>query len=500
MTDRRLLALFAALWSAIAIACVVRYQGWTADDFYITYRYAENLAHGRGFVYNAGERVFGLTDPGLGLLLGLLRFVTRAPVEWLASALFAAALVGIALLFLRQGAAAGRRVETAAGGSLLLLSSFLWINNGAAAPLALLLLLAAAALADRRPPVSCYLAGCLAGCAVWVRPDSGVGVALLAVLLLLATRRLPWRFAVAALAVAALGALCAASYFGTALPNTLGAKIEMAEANPDAAAGPERFWGRATTPLERHFGPYWLLVVAAGGVGLWPLAQDGGRLGRLLALHGGALAAIYPALGVPFFNWYILVPVIALLYGAAFSVGGAVRGVIRQLGGRWWSAWTGAAAGALLLLLLLGGFLNAAWAQYATFAPPERLTTYRTAAEWLRRNSRPDDSLAYVEIGVLGYYSQRRLEDLMGLVTPRVLPYVARNDVEGAFRTKPTDFVIFHSRGRMAPVVFAPWFPIAYEEVAHFKDAGFRGGKLVIYRRRPGAPIPPATPPAAPSP
>ena len=67
--DRRLLALFSLSWSTIAAACILRYRGWTVDDFYITYRYAGNLAAGRGFVFNPGERVFGLTDPGLGLAL-----------------------------------------------------------------------------------------------------------------------------------------------------------------------------------------------------------------------------------------------------------------------------------------------------------------------------------------------------------------------------------------------------------------------------------------------
>ena len=33
------------------------------DDAYITYRYARNLATGRGFVYNPGEAVMGTTAP-----------------------------------------------------------------------------------------------------------------------------------------------------------------------------------------------------------------------------------------------------------------------------------------------------------------------------------------------------------------------------------------------------------------------------------------------------
>jgi hypothetical protein len=478
--DRRLFLVLALLWSAFAAACVVRYQSWTVDDFYITYRYAENLAAGSGFVYNPGERVFGLTDPGLGLLLALLRFVTRVPVEWLASVLFAGSLVGTVLLLLRGGAQVGRRAEMAAGGSLVLLSSFIWLHNGAAAPLTLCLLLAAAALADTRP----WAAGCLAGLAVWIRPDAGVGVAILACLLLLETRRLPWRFAVGAGLVIVLGALSAAAWFGSFVPNTLGAKLEMAGANPSSAAGAERFWARGAIPFRYHFGPAWLLPFGIGVAGLWPLAQHGGRPGRFLVLLGGALAIVYPALGVPFFSWYILIPLIALLYGVAFCIGGIVRALVQELGGVRWVRIAGACAAVCLLALVLAGFFQAAWSQFLTFNPPGRLRAYKQAAEWLRQTSQPGDTIAYVEIGVLGYYSDRPIDDLMGLVTPRNRPFVASNDIVGAFLTKPSTYVIFHPRGRMGPILQAPWFRAAYKPVAHFRDEEPPGGRLMVFRRR----------------
>ena len=43
------------------------------DDAPITYRYAENLAAGHGFVYNIGERILGTSTPLYTLLLAGLR-------------------------------------------------------------------------------------------------------------------------------------------------------------------------------------------------------------------------------------------------------------------------------------------------------------------------------------------------------------------------------------------------------------------------------------------
>ena len=49
------------------------------DDAFITFRYAENIAAGHGFVYNVGERVLGVTTPLFTLLLAALAWL-RLPV------------------------------------------------------------------------------------------------------------------------------------------------------------------------------------------------------------------------------------------------------------------------------------------------------------------------------------------------------------------------------------------------------------------------------------
>jgi hypothetical protein len=51
---------------------------------------------------------------------------------------------------------------------------------------------------------------------------------------------------------------------------------------------------------------------------------------------------------------------------------------------------------------------------------------------WLRENTSEHSTIATPEIGALGYFSQRRVVDLTGLVTPQMAPYLEREAPEDA--------------------------------------------------------------------
>ncbi|HVF60056.1 MAG TPA: hypothetical protein VNJ70_09640 [Thermoanaerobaculia bacterium] len=469
-----------ALWGLLAALFVLHLDGRAQDDLYITYRYARNLADGDGFVFNSGERVFGLSEPGLGLLLGAVHAATGGDLPRLGSVVYAAALMALAVLLLLDTRA---RAPAALGGTLILASSYVWTNHGSAATL-VLALLAAAALASRRRPA---LAGLLAGAAAWCRPDALAGAALLGLLVWWEERRFPRRYALAAGAVIAAGLLAAWAWFGTPLPETAAAKRADAFAATGSGVEAARFfWQRAARLAPRHFGAWWGWLLALGAAGLVPLWRESGRAGRLLVLYAGTVALAYTLLGVPFFSWYLVPLTAALLYGLA----AVPFAVARRLGA--WRPAAGFAAAALLAVLLAWPVVRSAWTWARGFNGYGHLDTYRRAGAWLRANTPPETSVAYVEIGVLGWESERRIVDLMGLVTRAARPYVANRDIAGAFLAAPADVVVFHTRGRMRPLIAQPWFPAAFAEAARFRDRD-GPGELTIYRRRPGAPLPPSS-------
>ncbi|HTQ79099.1 MAG TPA: hypothetical protein VMM92_03820 [Thermoanaerobaculia bacterium] len=514
---RRPLQAILVAWAGLAGLIAWRFAGRATDDIYVTYRYAANLARGQGFTFNPGERVFGLTDPGVGVLLAAGHRLTGLPIPLLGTVATALALWGLAALLLAESAERGRAPEGMAAGTLLVTSGYLWTAQGSGPLFALLLLVGSARLAVAAPGEPAAgaagvagrnyavdaAAGLLAGLAFCCRPDAALGVALLGLLLLAERRRLPWAWGAAAAAVMLAGMAAAWASFGTLLPNTLAAKRAFAAFNAVAAEASGRpaveFWKGAWEQWRGYEGRFAVLLLAIGLLGLPVLLRQGGRAGRLLAASGLTLAAAYTLLQVPFFLWYLVPTVAALLVGLPWGLGAGVRWVWRvQITGP-----SRVALGACLAAAFL--FVAAAlWASGRWFsrgaAGDWRLPAYSQAGLWIRDHSAPGDpqaDIALEEIGILGYFSERPVSDLMGLVTPRSVPYAAQGDLIGAFLAKPTEFLVHHTftfRGGTRPILTRPWFAAAYEEVARF-DLPEEGGAIEVYRRRPGAKIPKPRPP-----
>ena len=69
LTTKRQLIFWVLCLSVAATMILWSDSPLDVDDAYITYRYAENLAGGNGFVYNVGEQILGTSTPLYTLLL-----------------------------------------------------------------------------------------------------------------------------------------------------------------------------------------------------------------------------------------------------------------------------------------------------------------------------------------------------------------------------------------------------------------------------------------------
>ncbi len=455
----------------MAVLFVVKLGGGGQDDFFITYRYARSFAQGDGLVFNPGVRHFGATEPGLALLLGGFHRLTSLPIPWLGTLSTAFGLLAAAFIMATDGLRHDRLTAALLGGTLLVGSTSIWVCHGAAAPLVLASLLFAARVADRHPG----WAGILAGGAVWLRPDAALGVLLLGLLVWYEKRRLPVVYGLTAAAMIITGAVSAWFYFGSPIPMTLAAKRVMAQWLPGTWPSGISFWRAFYPGWEVHLGWFAPILLIGGTVGWFYLWRRGGLAAKLLAVNGASLALAYPILGVGFYPWYPIPIIASWLFGFTYLLAEATRHFSRA------PRAIGIETTMAIVLLAILTFRVAPMVHDYHDSP--HLDAYREAALWIRENSPPNSTIAYFEVGVVGWYSERRLCDLLGLVTPGVTDTLSRGgSLLDFLKSNPSDMVLDHTVRRIGNLPRQPWFQKNYEIVVDFDDRG--GGEVVIYRMR----------------
>jgi hypothetical protein len=445
----------------LAIVHTLLFLGYLTDDTFIHMQFAKNLLAGHGFSFNAGEPTYGATSPLWVLLIALFGLAvpgsSATPLDPAAMPPLAAIAKGWGLLSLLAAILLlyrlGRRLGWSARQSLLppfFLAANAWVarwtGSGMETPLAILLVVAsldalARTVLENR---SAWPLGILLGLAFLARPEC----ALLAFLAAVAVganattrKRLVGLFGGALLA-AGPWLLTAWAWFHRILPNTSAAKagafgdLELAtsalrtslrillatDALPVglaivglALAGPEAL--RKQSPERRAF---WIAVSA------WPLAL----------LFGLAMG------GVQVVSRYLLpvLPSLALLGAASMAWGATyLRAPLRS------AAWT-----ALVVLYLAeSAFLtiryNVPHAIRHTAGLRSSLVAYGV---WARHETPPGTLFALPDIGAFGYYADRPVLDLFGLVTPGMARIAVRAGYDAV-----VDRLLFEPYGRPAYLV-----------------------------------------------
>jgi len=109
--------------------------------------------------------------------------------------------------------------------------------------------------------------------------------------------------------------------------------------------------------------------------------------------------------------------------------------------------------------------------------------SYTNLSTWFRENTDNSKSIAYIEIGYLGYFTDNRIIDLDGLTLPDVIPHIARNDFAWGFWHYQPDYYVFlpDFDWALASIRTDPRFDQHYQPVATLPGPG--KNDLIIYRR-----------------
>jgi hypothetical protein len=307
-----------------------------------------------------------------------------------------------------------------------------------------------------------FLAGLLGGMLTLVRGEGILLCAVLGVLAVAQTRRVPVQL-VAGGAVAGLPwGVYSLATLGSVLPDTLAAKVAQSQSG---------FWGsgwiflRDWEPLLRQsqslvrWGMVLALLAVVGLTRLWLLRLGAWYTAALLAFTGLFVLFYGVLLNVPGYHWYYSLPVYTLSVLAA--VGGA---------GLWQLGRTRRDPLHLSVALLgCGGLLlfglTGFWQGFNG-------SVYRDVGLWIRDHTAPAARVAATEIGYIGWYSERPMIDYLGLLTPVSARELGRREMTTWVRRENPDYWVRYN----PPLSFEEdvaaqlWFPFAFEQVYEWGD------------------------------
>jgi hypothetical protein len=496
---------FRSIWFATAAVMVpflyalVTNDTW--EDYFITFRYSQNLIEGKGLVYNDGERVHGFTSP-LGVLIPAFCYWITGQKSYVAAlwlfraiSIFAFARAGLFLLrSMRQDPLDGPLpLLFVAALYLVEYKAVAFSINGMETAFMLLFLAWGFFLLIRDEPTRWADRGACWACLLWTRPDGFVYIAALAFANLVSPRN-PRRTVAAGLFKSAL--LCAVLYlpwflgawlyYGSPVPNTIRAKYTYA--NSDLVPYLKAVLG--ALPLKStlvgklvyappYYGwhpgwPAWIgyfSLAASAFAALYWLLPVKDRTGRLASLCF-TLLFVYHLIVPAIFPWYL--PPLAVC-----GIVALVRGLftLARLAFRY-----GRAADILASVPLAGivacSAVSAGLASYQAKVRQEVIETDNRIAigQWLRSRVRPDQRVYLEPLGYIGYFSHARMLDYPGLVSPQVVKLRREGYMDffsPVFFLSPEWVVMRPSEAEQMPAFFVDNYVRVktfdvHEELAHF--------------------------------
>lgn len=476
----------------------------TIDDAFITFRYARNLLEGHGLVYNAGESVLGTTTPAYAGLLAALAFPLgrgEAPfpeIAWGFNALIDSfsclllILIGTQLGFRRSGIAAALIWAIAPW-------SVTFSIGGMETSLLVALMLGTFYLYLSERPVWAAL---VASIAVLTRPDSliylaPIGVARISSIFSVG-RLIPKEPGLTSSELLAfvtpltLWGIIGFNFYGNPIPHSILAKVAAYHLPSEAAL--IRLLQHYSTPFLGHLslGNWWI----AAGLVLFPMVFGLGAIRATRTFPRSWPLWIYPwlyliafAIANPLiFRWYLAPPLPVLFLGIFVGI----ERIGRDL--RW--NFTIVLVSAAAFLLTLNGWTLTPDHGPARPAPKMAFIQLELLYERIALHElepiAAGETLAAGDIGALGYYSNARMLDTVGLISPTSLEYYPLPETAYAINyaiptdlildLEPDQFVMLEAYGRQTLLKDAE-FQERYELVRELPTEIYGSQGIMIFRK-----------------
>lgn len=465
----------------VVLGALLAHRSAPYDDAFITLRYARNFAEGLGFVYNQGENLLGTSSPFYGLILGVLARITDGDVMTFANWISALSLATASWYAFRLIDADFDLLAAAVTGISVAVNPFLISTWGGEWIVAIAAM--AAGLYYYRTADMMTSAVALS-IAVLLRAEAFLGAALVMSHALMTRRPGVVRALIVSGSLALLWAVISWRVIGRIIPTTLATKITLGQSGmfTPFLAGVRTLGGQYMSdprllpiPLLAWQGVFYALLKQRpvwSVIGLWLVAH----------------VAFYWGLELAFYHWYV----VPIVFGLSLAVGPGLSAIRAYVPLVIPSAVAATVVSTVAMLTisatLIAGELRSA-RYWIRIKPDPREELYGRVGTWLKDHTPPQASVAYVEIGRIGYYSERPIVDLMGLVTAGVAEKVAGDFSWPIYHYQPDYYLVNSLFGWAGALHNEPWFPSVYRPASTF-SAVDGTMTLTVFKKQPGAEFP----------
>jgi len=415
--------------ACIALTTLIPYGN---DDMFITLRYARNLAAGRGFVFNSGEKYLGVTTPLYVIIIAFFSifskdFVLIAMLLSYMSLIFACFY--LYLIF--------KRFKLEIGG---LIASILIVSNGiisAAHGMELnffMLLIFAAIFYFLKNRF--LIVGLLCGASILIRPE-GICFFLWPAIYLVLTGN--WknvsRYLLGLMSVLVPWIMFSTFYFGFPLPQTIRAKAVIGELRLQPS-----FWDELIKRRAPSVQVYWFLALLGVFYSvvhkrIWELI--------LLAFLISYLAA-YRILSPPPFIWYY-VPLVFVFY---VFVGECIGNIAKDILGRLKLQGIVAKYCVFVLTMSLALIYTVQSFEISGLRQIGKVNDIRKEIGlWINNHAKANSSIQLSEAGIIPFYAPNSyVIDTLGLVTPQVSKRISTGSENQFFKEMSPGYIIVKSQ------------------------------------------------------
>jgi len=458
------------------------------DDVYLAYRCAKNIIERGEFAFNPGERVLVTPAPMFVSLIVIFKLLTPFTIPQVGSIVSSLSLTLLSIVVYLIAKMLNQKIVGMIASIMTLFNPLIVMTVGSETPLYLLLVSTAFYFYFNK---KYNLTSFFLSLALLNRIEAIIPAGIIFLHYLYSEKKIPRKAVSVYLLTLSPWLIFATWYFGSPLTNSFNSKLAQ------RAAGLPPFLSSAISWITNvSYGDFnnkyiHFIIVSIIIIGIINLCYE--RKFLLVLTWIALQEAIYSVVDVPFYHWYIAPLGLGIAIILAFGLGVSFRKIINKKNSE-----ISIKVSILILIFLIFMITSIINIQevndYIKEQPNPANKIYTKVGIWLEEHTENNASVAYLEIGQIGYYSNRKIVDTIGVVTPSVVPHFKKGNTIWVYLNFKPDYIIYNPifNGWMGVLITSSWFNEAYKKVTEIKEPSYPV-PLIVYKKINESKIPKTT-------